>query len=43
MDLIVGMQFASQVYGPDTPDSKAIYLPGPRDILLQREAPVCTS
>ncbi len=40
MDLIVEMRFGSHLYGTDTPQSdldlKAVYLPNPRDILLQR-------
>jgi hypothetical protein len=40
MDLIVEMRFGSHLYGTATPlsdlDLKAVYLPGPRDILLQR-------
>lgn len=40
MDLIVEMRFGSHLYGTDTPQSdldlKAVYLPNPEDILLQR-------
>jgi predicted nucleotidyltransferase len=40
MDLIVEMRFGSHLYGTATPlsdlDLKAVYLPEPRDILLQR-------
>ena len=40
MDLIVEIRFGAHLYGTDTPDSdldlKGVYLPEPRDILLQR-------
>src|SRR5438552_7581325 len=42
MDLVVEMRFGSHLYGTDTPESdvdlKGVYLPEPRDILLQRVA-----
>jgi predicted nucleotidyltransferase len=40
MDLIVEIRFGAHLYGTETPDSdldlKGVYLPAPRDILLQR-------
>jgi predicted nucleotidyltransferase len=47
MDLIVEMRFGSQLYGTDTPQSdldlKAVYVPNPDDILLQRAKATVTS
>jgi hypothetical protein len=47
MDLIVEMHFGAHLYGTDTPDSdrdlKGVYLPEPRDILLQRVKSSITS
>ena len=43
MRTIVELTFGSHLYGTATPDSdldiKAVYLPEPRDILLQRVKP----
>jgi hypothetical protein len=44
MNLIVEMRYGSHLYGTDTPrsdiDLKSVYIPGARDILLQRVQPV---